>query len=102
MSTECGSDRPPMCSSSRHSSKLAESLLASSSTGNSRSMPCPSFEGGIRALASIASRARIQFRLPRTVLISPLCATYRYGCASGQEGNVLVENLECTRASAET
>ncbi len=48
-----------------------------------------------------ASRARIQFRLPRTVLISPLCATYRYGWASGQDGKVLVENRECTRARAE-
>ena len=54
----------------------------------------------MRSLASIASRARIQLRLPRTVLISPLCATYRYGWASGQDGNVLVENLEWTRASA--
>src|SRR5438874_7475926 len=52
------------------------------------------------SLASIASRARIQLRLPRTVLISPLCATYRYGWASGQDGSVLVENRECTRASA--
>ena len=52
-------------------------------------------------MASIASRARIQLRLPRIVLISPLCATYRYGWASGQDGNVLVENRECTRASAE-
>ena len=55
----------------------------------------------MRSLASMASRARIQFRLPRTVLISPLCATYRYGWASGQDGNVLVENRECTRASVE-
>ena len=53
------------------------------------------------SLASIASRARIQLRLPRTVLISPLCATYRYGWASGQDGNVLVENLECTSASVD-
>ena len=42
-----------------------------------------------------ASRARIQFRLPRIVLISPLCAMNRYGWASGQDGNVLVENREC-------
>ena len=53
------------------------------------------------SLASIASRARIQLRLPRTVLISPLCATYRYGWASGHDGNVLVENLECTSASVD-
>ena len=101
MSIACGSDRPPMCSSSRHSSKLAESLPAGSSAGKTRSMPRPSAESGIRLLASIASRARIQFRLPRTVLISPLCAIYRYGWASCQDGNVLVENREWTMASAD-
>ena len=90
-----------MCSSSRHSSKLAESLASPSRIGKSRSIPWPSLESGISSLASIASRARIQLRLPWTVLISPLCATNRYGWASGQDGNVLVENLECTRASAE-
>lgn len=47
------------------------------------------------------SRARIQFSLPRTVLISPLCASIRYGCASGQEGKVFVENREWTIARAE-
>ena len=38
-----------------------------------------------------ACRAAIQFRLPRSVLISPLWAMNRYGCASDQVGNVLVE-----------
>ncbi len=42
----------------------------------------------------------MRFRLPRTVLISPLCATNRNGCASGQDGNVLVENRLCTIAIA--
>ena len=37
-------------------------------------MPRPSADRGNRSLASMASRARIQFRFPRTVLISPLCA----------------------------
>ena len=46
------------------------------------------------------SRARIQLRLPLTVLISPLWAMNRYGCASGHDGNVLVEKRECTRASS--
>ena len=55
---------------------------------------------GISVEASIASRARIRLRLPRTVLISPLCAMYRNGCASGHAGNVLVENRECTMATA--
>ena len=52
-------------------------------------------------LASIVSRARIQLRLPRAVLISPLWAMKRNGCASGQLGNVLVEKRLCTTATAE-
>src|SRR5690625_5309504 len=51
--------------------------------------------------ASCDSRARIQFRLPEAVLISPLWAMNRNGCASGQLGKVLVENRECTIAKAE-
>ena len=49
----------------------------------------------------LPSRAAIQLRLPRTVLISPLWATMRKGWASCHEGNVLVENRECTMAKAE-
>ena len=52
----------------------------------------------MRSVASSASRARIQLRLPASVLISPLWARYRYGWASGQLGNVLVENREWTSA----
>ena len=37
------------------------------------------------------SRARIQLKLPRSVLISPLWQTNRNGCARSQVGNVLVE-----------
>ncbi len=55
---------------------------------------------GISRDDNSASRARIRFRLPRTVLISPLCAMKRKGCASGQAGKVFVENRECTMASA--
>ena len=55
---------------------------------------------GMSGLRSSASRAAIQFRLPRIVLISPLWAMSRYGWASGQDGNVLVENRECTSAIA--
>ena len=47
------------------------------------------------------SRARIQLRLPLTVLISPLWAIIRNGCASGHDGNVFVEKRECTSASSE-
>ena len=36
------------------------------------------------------------------MLISPLWATRRYGCASGQLGKVLVEKRECTRPKALT
>jgi hypothetical protein len=67
ISTECGSDRPARCRSSRTSSKDAESLPPGVQIGNSRVMsPETTFE------VSIASRACIQLRLPRTVLISPL------------------------------
>ena len=52
--------------------------------------------------ASCDSRALIQLRFPRTVLISPLCAIILNGCASGQDGKVLVENLECTSASVDS
>lgn len=51
--------------------------------------------------ASWDSRAFIQLRLPLTVLISPLCATKRYGWASGQLGKVLVEKREWTSATVE-
>lgn len=52
-----------------------------------------------RSDASWDSRAFIQLRLPLTVLISPLCATKRYGWASGQLGNVFVEKREWTSAT---
>ncbi len=63
--------------------------------GNSRSR-----SPGITVLASIASRERIRFRFPRTVLISPLWATNRNGCANGHDGNVFVEKRLCTTAIA--
>ena len=70
ISTAWGSDRPAMCSSSSTSSKLALSEAPGVQTGNSllrsSGRSCPP--------ASSASRACIQFRLPLTVLISPLCA----------------------------
>ena len=51
---------------------------------------------------SRASRARIQLMLPRSVLISPLWAMKRYGCASGHDGNVLVLKRWWTSASADS
>ena len=95
ISTACGRLRPPRCSSSSTSSKDAESEASGVQIGDSR-LRSP----GICALASIASRACMRLRLPRTVLISPLCATKRNGWASGQDGNVLVENRLCTIAIA--
>ena len=54
------------------------------------------------SLAKSAWRACIQFMLPRKVLISPLWARYRYGCARSQLGNVLVEKREWTSARADS
>ena len=83
-------------SSSRTLSKVAESLLPGGMTGMilRRSRSPKSSE------ASSLSRARIQFTLPMSVLISPLWAITRYGWASGQLGNVFVLKRECTSASA--
>ena len=97
MSTACGSDRPPRWSSSSTSSKDAESDAPGVMIGNSRSR-----SPGIRSESRSASRARIQLRLPMTVLISPLCAMKRNGWESGQLGNVFVENREWTRAIADS
>ena len=63
--------------------------------GNARSRLSPQ-----TSERNIPSRARIQLRLPITVLISPLWAIRRYGWASGHDGKVLVEKRECTRARA--
>ena len=62
-------ERPPRCSSSSTSSKLAESLAPGVMIGKIRSR-----SPGKRSLASRSSRARIQLRLPCRVLISPLWA----------------------------
>ena len=98
ISTECGSERPPRWSSSRTSSKEAES---EASGRTDREDPVEALPSPKRSEASWDSRARIQLRLPLTVLISPLCATKRYGWASGQLGKVFVENREWTSAMAE-
>ena len=87
-----------MCSSSSASSKVAESLTP----GGADREDALEVAGDAGRLASSASRARIQLRLPCTVLISPLWATKRYGWASGHDGNVLVEKRECTSASADS
>ena len=75
-------------------SSEAESEMSSRRSGWIFSMSSPN-----SGEASWSSRARIQLRLPRSVLISPLWASMRYGCASSQLGNVFVEKRECTSAS---
>ncbi len=81
----CGRLRPLRLRSSSTSSNDAESLAPGVTIGMS----------GDRSPSSSDSswdwRARIQLRLPATVLISPLCAIMRSGCARGHDGNVLVE-----------
>ena len=91
----CGSERPPMTRNSSALSRQAESLCCSLTIGKSFGMSFPNSSDSRRPW-----RAFIQFTLPLSVLISPLWHTYRYGCASGQVGNVFVLNRECTSASA--
>ena len=50
------------------------------------------------SVGSTLCRACIHERLPRMVLISPLWASKRKGCASDHVGKVLVEKREWTRA----
>ena len=95
ISTACARLRPPRCSNSSTSSKRAVSDAPGVQIGNSFSTSDPKTSVRINA-----SRARIQFSLPVTVLISPLWAIRRNGWASGHDGNVFVENRECTMPSA--
>ena len=46
---------------------------------------------GIARERNLLMRATAQLRLPWMVLISPLCASMRNGCAIGHFGKVLVE-----------
>ena len=73
-------------------SNEALSLIPRCTTGPSSS------SGQSRSGCSTPSRLSIQLRLPRIVLISPLCPNRRNGCARLQVGNVLVEKRECTKA----
>ncbi len=87
--------RPAITSSSSALSNEAESLPPGAMMGNSFLISAPN-----KGDSSTDWRACIQFTLPRSVLISPLWAMNRYGCASCQVGNVLVEKRWCTRQSA--
>ena len=66
----CGSERPVMTRNSSTLSKVAVSLPPSRMIGRIFSRSSPSTSD-----CSSASRAFIQLMLPRSVLISPLCAT---------------------------
>ncbi len=74
-------------------SKTPESEQSGSTTGKSLASESPN-----SSLSTTPWRARIQFSLPRSVLISPLCDMKRFGWARSQLGNVFVENRECTIA----
>ena len=93
MAMACGRLRPDMMRNSSTLSSEALSLMPGCTMGRiSRMSPRAGEE-------STLSRASIQPRLPRMVLISPLCASRRKGCASPQVGKVLVLKRECTNAS---
>ena len=74
-------------------SKFPESLISSEVTGSNFAVSSPRYGD-----FSSPSRARIQFLLPRNVLISPLWHIWRSGWALLQDGNVFVENREWTNA----
>ena len=78
--------RPDRTSSSIALSRLAESLPSAQITSRRRSILDPQTGDD-----SIGCRIVMAFRLPQRVLISPLCANRRNGCARGQLGSVLVE-----------
>ena len=77
---------PDRTKSSANLSRLAESDAVASHSGI-RSASRPPHAGA----ESDPSRDATQFKLPWSVLISPLCPSTRIGCARGQRGVVLVE-----------
>ncbi len=95
MDRACAGARPATVSSSSAASRAAESDQRSSMIGKSFCRSSPS-----RAERRSGSRAFIQERLPRTVLISPLWASRLNGWARSHVPRVLVENREWTRAMA--
>ena len=82
-----GSERPVITRNSSTLSNVAVSLPPSRIIGRIFARSAASSGDW-----SSPSRARIQLMFPRSVLISPLCAMYRYGWASGHDGKVLVLN----------
>ena len=82
----CNTPRPLKRKISSALSNAAESELSGWIICRNSSMFSPQ-----TAEAISCSRARVQFLFPKRVLISPLCAIIRYGCASLQVGKVFVE-----------
>ena len=89
----CGRLNPDMTKNSNTLSSDALSLMPGCKMGR---MFFISPSCGVESTLSLAS---IHPRFPRMVLISPLCANRRKGCARLQVGNVFVLNRECTMAS---
>ena len=82
-----------MTNNSKTLSNAAESDPPSSMMGNNLSISSPNNLDFITP-----SLALIQFLLPLKVLISPLCAANLNGWALSQDGKVLVEKREWTKA----
>ena len=89
----CGRLNPDITKNSSTLSSDALSLIPGCTIGR-MAFTSPSAE-----LESTLSLASIQPRFPRIVLISPLWASMRNGCARLHAGNVLVLKRECTMAS---
>src|SRR5579871_3061929 len=86
----CGSERPACTSNSIALSRLEESDCFGLHIGSNMLISSGEKYGD----AKNASLDFSQLMLPCTVLISPLCAMNRNGCANLHDGNVFVENRE--------
>ena len=86
ISLAVGASRPERQIASNTASSAAVSDAPAGITGLMSSDCSPN-----ERLAILISWLSIQFLLPRMVLISPLCASVRNGCASHHCGKVLVE-----------
>ena len=94
----CGKLLPHMVSNSIILSKQAESDCPAKMIGNNISISSFEKYGDVKPFSLVFN----QFRFPCSVLISPLCAIYRNGCANFHEGNVLVAKRECINPNALT
>ncbi len=90
--------RPPIRRNSTTLSRVPESELPACMIG----FIFWTWSSAKRGEEMMASRDFIQLMLPRRVLISPLCASVRKGCASGHVGRTFVEKRLWMRASADS